>query len=145
MCSDHYPPENTSIRISGPFLATKYALFAAVATAANIATQYISLSVYSGAYSLYIAMFWGTLVGLAVKYVLDREYIFCCRVQTWTEDLTKFVLYSLMGFVTTSIFWGFEIGFNLLFNNDYAKYFGAVAGLTIGYTSKYHLDKRFVF
>jgi putative flippase GtrA len=126
-------------------LAAKYAFLSVIATAANIATQYLSLSVYSELYSLYMAIVLGTLVGLALKYVLDREYIFYYRANTRTDDLTKFVLYSLMGVLTTFIFWGFEIGFNQLFESDSAKYIGAIVGLCIGYTTKYHLDKRFVF
>jgi len=133
------------IKITGASLAAKYAFFAAVATVTNIVTQYLSLLVYSEIYSLYMAMVLGTLTGLALKYVLDREYIFYYRVKTRTDDLTKFVLYSLMGVITTFIFWGFEIGFTHLSESDYAKYIGAIVGLSIGYITKYHLDKRFVF
>jgi putative flippase GtrA len=126
-------------------LAAKYAFFAAVATVANVVTQYISLSLYSKVYSLYIAMAIGTFAGLVLKYVLDREYIFYYRVQDRKEDITTFVLYSCMGVFTTLIFWIFEIGFNAIFENASAKYIGAVVGLTFGYTTKYHLDKRYVF
>ncbi len=50
-----------------------------------------------------------------------------------------------MGVFTTFIFWGFEIGFDVIFENQNAKYAGALLGLGIGYIVKYFLDKKFVF
>jgi hypothetical protein len=35
--------------------------------------------------------------------------------------------------------------FDYLINHESAKYVGAVIGLTIGYVSKYFLDKKYVF
>ena len=126
-------------------LAAKYAFFAAVATGANLGAQYLSLAVYSREFSLYAAMALGTLAGLIVKYILDREYIFRYRAKSRMDDMGKFVLYSLMGVFTTFIFWGFELAFHAVFRFDEAKYVGALAGLAIGYFIKYQLDKRFVF
>ena len=41
---------------------------------------------------------------------------------------------------------GLDLAFNIPgFNNDNAKYLGAVIGLSIGYIVKYFLDKKFVF
>lgn len=126
-------------------IAIKYLLFAILASLVNIASQYASLIIYSGLYGLYMAMGWGTLAGLVVKYVLDKKYIFYCEVQSRREDAQKFIFYSLMGVITTLIFWGFELSFNALFHFEAAKYIGALLGLLIGYIIKYHLDKRFVF
>lgn len=42
-------------------------------------------------------------------------------------------------------FWVFEVAFDVLFDSEHAKYVGAVIGLTIGYTSKFYLDRKFVF
>jgi putative flippase GtrA len=61
------------------------------------------------------------------------------------EDSQKFILYSIMGVFTTLIFWGFEIGFDYIFDSEIAKYIGAIIGLSIGYITKYFLDKKFVF
>lgn len=126
-------------------IAIKYALLAILATAINIGAQYTSLNIYSGQYSLYAAMFWGTLAGLIVKYILDKKYIFQFKTKTIKEDSFKFVLYSLMGVLTTIIFWGFELAFNSLLSFESAKYFGAIIGLSIGYMTKYQLDKKYVF
>lgn len=49
-------------------LTIKHVLFAILATGINIGAQYTSLSIYSGQYSLYVAMFWGALTGLIVKF-----------------------------------------------------------------------------
>ncbi len=50
-----------------------------------------------------------------------------------------------MGALTTLIFLAFEFAFHYAFETRPMRYLGAVIGLAIGYTSKYHLDKRFVF
>ena len=50
-----------------------------------------------------------------------------------------------MGILTTIIFWVVEIGFDIIFKFDSAKYIGATIGLSIGYIAKYILDKNFVF
>lgn len=126
-------------------LVVKYSFFAAVATLINILFQYISLLIYSSTFGLYIAMFFGTLAGLTVKYILDKKYIFYHIPKDKKDDGKKFLLYSIMGVFTTIIFWGFELGFDAVFESETAKYIGAVLGLSIGYVVKYFLDKEFVF
>ena len=126
-------------------LVLKYSLFALIATIINLFTQFISLAIYSQDFSLYIAMFFGTLTGLIAKYILDKKYIFYYVVKDKKENSQKFILYSIMGVFTTLIFWGFEIGFDYIFDSEIAKYIGAIIGLSIGYITKYFLDKKFVF
>ncbi len=125
--------------------AIRYTLFAVIATLINLLAQYGSFAFYSGFLDLYVAMAVGTLAGLVAKYVLDKKFIFYHTCETKKEDARKFFLYSLMGVVTTLIFWGFEIAFDALFSGEGAKYAGAVIGLAIGYVVKYYLDKRYVF
>ena len=126
-------------------LVLKYSFFALIATIINLFTQFISLAIYSQNFSLYIAMFFGTITGLIAKYILDKKYIFYYVVKDKKEDSQKFILYSIMGVFTTLIFWGFEIGFDYIFDSEIAKYIGAIIGLSIGYITKYFLDKKFVF
>lgn len=126
-------------------LVLKYSFFALIATIINLFTQFISLAIYSQNFSLYIAMFFGTLTGLITKYILDKKYIFYYVVKDKKENSQKFILYSIMGVFTTLIFWGFEIGFDYIFDSEIAKYIGAIIGLSIGYITKYFLDKKFVF
>lgn len=90
-------------------------------------------------------MFFGTLAGLVLKYILDKKYIFFHETKGAKDNTKKFMLYSLMGVFTTFIFWGFEIGFDYAFESENAKYLGAIIGLAIGYVVKYTLDKKFVF
>ena len=126
-------------------IAIRYVLFAIISTIVNLAFQYFSFALHSGFLALYLAMFVGTLAGLILKYILDKKYIFFHTPKSKKDDGKKFMLYSLMGVFTTFIFWGFEIGFDYAFDNENAKYFGAVIGLSIGYIVKYFLDKKFVF
>ncbi len=126
-------------------LAIKYIWFAIVSTIVNLGFQYISFFIYNGFLSLYVAMFFGTLAGLVLKYILDKKFIFYHKPKDKKDDGKKFFLYSLMGVFTTFIFWGFEMGFHYIFENENSKYIGAVIGLVIGYVIKYNLDKKFVF
>jgi len=126
-------------------IVIKYILFSAISTILNLIFQYISFSIYIGLFDLYIAMFVGTLAGLISKYILDKKYIFYHTVNNKSDNVKTFMLYTLMGIFTTIIFWGTEIGFDIVFEHEYAKYIGAVIGLSFGYIVKYFLDKKYVF
>lgn len=122
-----------------------YILLALIATAANIASQDAVVRMYTGPFAITLSMLVGTGIGLVIKYVLDKRYIFMFRANDVAHDGRTFFLYSLMGVVTTAIFWSVEIGFDRMFGTDRMRYVGAVLGLGIGYVTKYYLDKRFVF
>ena len=124
-------------------LALLYAFFCAVAIVVNIGAQHLTVLLWPAAIALSIIV--GTGAGLVVKYLLDKRYIFRFTPQNARHDGTTFVLYTLMGIVTTVIFWAFEYGFWLASGTGRGRYLGGVIGLVIGYVSKYHLDKRFVF
>ena len=126
-------------------LALTYALLALIATVANIGAQDLVIRGYSGAFDVLLSMIVGTGVGLVVKYVLDKRFIFHFRAKNAAHDGQTFVLYTLMGLVTTVIFWGFEFGFHQAFQTKELRYLGGAIGLAIGYVAKYHLDKRYVF
>lgn len=126
-------------------LAITYAILALIATGANIGAQDIAIRVYTGAFAIFISFAFGTAVGLVVKYVLDKRYIFRFRARNAAHDGKTFLLYTLMGLATTVIFAGFEFGFNHIFATKEMRYLGGAIGLAIGYLAKYNLDKRFVF
>ena len=126
-------------------IAIKYTLFAIFSTAFNLLFQYLSFLVYTDIASLYVAMLAGTIAGLLCKYILDKKFIFYHKPKGKVDDAKKFIRYTIMGIFTTFIFWGTEIGFDLYFEEENAKYAGAIIGLSIGYIIKYFLDKRFVF
>lgn len=126
-------------------MAILYTVLAIIATITNIATQEISTRIYSAAFSTVISIAAGTGAGLVTKYILDKRYIFQFQARDTLHDSQTFALYTLMGIVTTIIFWGFELGFNHLFDSKEMRYLGGIIGLSIGYLIKYQLDKRFVF
>ena len=126
-------------------LVFRYSAFAVVATVMNLGTQRISLAAYDGAQSLLVAIFFGTAVGLVVKYVLDKYWIFADLRSGAATHGKQFGLYTLMGVATTAIFWGMEYSFWAIWQTDAMRELGAVIGLAIGYVTKYQLDKRFVF
>lgn len=136
-------PARIAMAPTGARLALLYAAFAALATGVNIGTQAVSLAVWSGVFALPVAMLLGTVTGLVTKYVLDKRWIFADRSTGLRAHGTRFTLYTLMGVGTTLIFWGTELAFAAA-DPDLA-FVGAAIGLTIGYVTKYHLDKRFVF
>jgi putative flippase GtrA len=87
----------------------------------------------------------GTLTGLLAKYILDRNYIFGTHSATVSQDARRFGLYTVMGIITTLVFWGTEWAFAELFTEPWVKYLGGAIGLTVGYLLKYQLDRRWVF
>ena len=126
-------------------LATLYTAFAIVATFFNILAQDIFSYIYSGPFYILVSIIIGTGVGLVIKYVLDKKYIFKYKTQNAQHDGKVFMLYTVMGIFTTIIFWGFEFGFHAIFETKEMRYVGGVIGLMICYICKYYLDKRFVF
>ncbi|WP_435311998.1 GtrA family protein [Primorskyibacter sedentarius] len=123
----------------------RYVAFAVIATLANLGAQRIVLSLGEGVAIFVAAVFWGTLVGLVVKYMLDKRWIFADHSTGLANHGRKFSLYTAMGIVTTAIFWGSETLFWLLWKTDLMRETGAVLGLGIGYFVKFRLDRRYVF
>jgi putative flippase GtrA len=133
-----------------PVLILRYALFAVIATVANLGTQRLimRLGAQVTAHTTLVfmaAVFLGTLVGLVIKYVLDKRWIFFDVGTGIKQHGQKFGLYTAMGLVTTTIFWGAESAFWFIWHTEAMRETGAVLGLAVGYVVKYWLDRRFVF
>jgi putative flippase GtrA len=126
-------------------LVLLYAAFALVATGVNLAVQRLVLTGGHSPPWFAAAVLAGTLAGLVVKYVLDKRWIFDDRSTGVRAHGQRFTLYTVMGLVTTAIFWGMETGFWLTWHTDAMREAGALIGLGIGYVVKYQLDRRFVF
>jgi putative flippase GtrA len=126
-------------------IAVKYAVFAAIATGINIAAQRGVAFFVTGRFSIFISLFFGTISGLVVKYLLDKRFIFYYRPVSLGDEAVKVFLYLLMSGFATAVFWAVEISFDALFEFAAARYVGAAVGLTLGYSLKYELDRRFVF
>ena len=125
--------------------AAAYISFAVIATIFNILTQDILSYLYNGRFDVFISIFIGTAIGLVIKFILDKRYIFKYHNSKLEKNSQVFVLYTVMGIITTAVFWGFEFGFHYLFATKEMRYLGAIIGLMIGYVCKYYLDKRYVF
>ena len=126
-------------------LILRYAAFAVVATFANLATQRLVLQFGDTGGYFAAAVSAGTIVGLVIKYVLDKRWMFYDLETGVKNHGRKFSLYTAMGLVTTAIFWGTETAFWLIWKTDMMRELGAILGLSVGYVVKYNLDRRFVF
>lgn len=126
-------------------LIFRYAAFAVVATIANLGVQRLVLTQGRDGTTFALAVGAGTLVGLIIKYALDKRWIFYDPGTGVKEHGQKFSLYTAMGIITTAIFWGIETAFWSIWQTDTMRELGAVIGLGIGYVVKYGLDRRFVF
>ncbi len=131
--------------IASKQLAFSYAIFAIIATVANIGAQDMVIHVYHGQFDILASMIVGTGAGIIVKYVLDKRYIFQFRPRNLVHGTWTFVLYTVMGLATTIVFWGFEFVSYHLFESNEMRYLGGVIGLAVGYPMKYQLDKFYVF
>lgn len=124
-------------------MAALYLGFAVMATASNLSAQAVIHGVWPPqGLAYWVALAFGTGVGLVVKYALDKRFIFFNQN---TDHIRQFSRYSLTGVATTAIFWGLQTGFYLIWDSRTALYLGGALGLGIGYFIKYQLDKRYVF
>ena len=126
-------------------LIMRYAAFAVLATIANLATQRLVLEFGDTGTYFVAAVGAGTIVGLVIKYALDKRWIFYDLETGVKNHRRKFSLYTAMGLITTAIFWGTETAFWLIWQTDMMRELGAILGLSLGYVVKYNLDRRFVF
>ena len=123
----------------------KYILFAIFATTANLLTQRIILSFSKTTFFFFIAISLGTLIGLIIKFFLDKTFIFLDKSKDFKKVGQKFSLYSSNGILSTIIFWGIESIFWIIWKTESMREIGAIVGLSIGYIMKYQLDKKYVF
>lgn len=137
--------ETSRPTLSPSALVLRYAGFAVLATLANLAAQRLVLALVAGQAGFVLAVITGTGVGLVLKYLLDKRWIFFDRSGGAATHARKFFLYTVMGIVTTLIFWGSETAAWLIWKTHPMREAGAVLGLTVGYLVKYRLDRRFVF
>jgi putative flippase GtrA len=126
-------------------LALRYAAFAVLAVLANLAAQRAVLAFGESAGHFVAAVALGTAVGLVVKYLLDRRWIFGERSAGLRATSRQFSRYTATGIATTAIFWATETAFWAIWQTHAMREVGAVLGLGIGYLLKYRLDRTWVF
>ena len=122
----------------------RYVLFAIVSTIVNLGTQELVVRAAPVA-PLAPSILAGTATGFAVKYVLDKRWIFNDGYTGARDEARKISLYGLFSVFTTLVFWGFEVAFWTIWETKTAKYAGAVLGLAIGYAIKFMLDRTYTF
>ena len=122
-----------------------YSVFAGIAIATNLTAQAYVMDFYIYSHAMLLSMLVGTGVGLITKYILDKRYIFIFKAENLAHDSKLFFLYSVMGILTTALFWIIEYGFHWIFATELMRYIGGAIGLILGYLIKYRLDKQFVF
>jgi putative flippase GtrA len=125
-------------------IAIRYLVFAVIATISNLLSQRLSLH-FLDDLGLIFAIGIGTIIGLIVKYLLDKRWIFGDLTTGIKAHGERFTLYAVMGVLTTVIFWSAEGIFWWVWKSDFMREVGAVLGLSIGYLVKYYLDRSFVF
>jgi putative flippase GtrA len=125
-------------------MVVRYVLFAILSTVANLLSQEVVFQT-APFMRLSLSILAGTAVGFAVKYVLDKYWIFYDAYTTHTDEIRKVALYGAFSVITTAIFWAVEVTFWTIWQTSFAKYTGAVIGLAIGYAAKFLLDRQFVF
>ncbi|MCA7085481.1 GtrA family protein [Cupriavidus sp. DB3] len=126
-------------------IAILYTVFAIVSIIANLGAQKLFLLGYDHRFAIPLSVLFGTAVGLLTKFVLDKTWIFRYQHRNLSHGVQNFALYSLMGVATTAVFWAFEFGAEALFRSEEARFVGGAIGLSIGYVTKYWLDKTYVF
>ncbi len=126
-------------------LILRYSAFAVLATLVNLGVQRAVLAFGETSLFFMAALGAGTLAGLVVKYILDKRWIFYDLATGARAHGEKFSRYTAMGLITTAIFWGTETAFWVIWQTDMMRELGAIIGLSIGYVTKYQLDRRYVF
>jgi putative flippase GtrA len=93
---------------------SKYAMCALIAIFFNILVRELSLRLYDRLYSIIISVLSGTVIGLIVKYLLDKKYIFKHYVNGLINNGKMLAFYISTGIITTLIFWTFEFSFEYI-------------------------------
>jgi hypothetical protein len=128
----------------GALTAALYVGFALLAVAGNLGAQWLVTRVL-GPYSMFlIELVAGTGVGVVIKFLLDRAFIFddSAKQRPVAKQAT---LYLMTSVATTILFWGGEGLCVLLLGKTDARFAVGAFVLSVGYLLKYQLDKRITF
>ncbi|HOJ65077.1 MAG TPA: GtrA family protein [Spirochaetota bacterium] len=134
-----------------------YCIFATISIILNVLIQIVMEFILKGInflnYNIYknitylsiIKILIATLICFNFKFIIDKNIIFNDKTRKIDKNMIKFLIYTSFSIITTITFWGTELLFKILFHTQLFEMIGAVIGLTIGYTFKFFLDKKFVF
>ncbi len=132
-----------------------YMTFAGIAIGINIGSQFLvkigvsphlpDVMIYRFNMGFIVQLLTGTILGFLFKFIIDKFYIFEDRNIEVKRTLRQLIIYMTFAVFTTLIFWGIEILFKISFVFKNSDLLGGFIGLFIGYTTKFILDRRFVF
>lgn len=122
-------------------------MFAGIAIGLNILFQYIvkiALRNHIKENIVFILqLVVGTGVGFVFKFLVDKFLIF--KEKSLERTLRQLAIYTIFALLTTAIFWCVELLFLIIFSFENRELIGGFLGLSIGYTVKFFLDKKWVF
>ena len=85
----------------------------------------------------------GIAVGYIVKFILDKFIVFEKRNTDFKQTSKEFIKYFLFALVTTAINLGIQLP--LVFFAGFPSILAYAISLSVGYTVKYLLDRKYVF
>ena len=96
-----------------------YIFFCIIATLSNLITQRLILYSSTYEFDIYSAVLFGTIIGLLIKYILDKYWIFNNYETSIKKNIDTFFRYTFFGILTTLIFWFFELSFWFLWKMNW--------------------------
>jgi putative flippase GtrA len=108
-------------------------------------TQLNAIRFYDLELGFILQLILGTATGFIFKFIVDKFVIFKNAYAGISQTAKQIIIYTLFAIITTAIFWGTEILFKIIFEFPNNELLGGLIGLSIGYTTKFFLDKKWVF
>lgn len=96
-------------------------------------------------YGLGLKVLCATIVAFLFKFLIDKRFIFQNKKDGITKNISQLLVYGFFAIFTTLIFWGTVFIFKLFLEKIIWEIVGSLIGLSVGYTLKFFLDKKFVF
>lgn len=125
-------------------IVAKYSFISFISILFNVIAQFIFTKLFYYNYNFLIEMFLGSISGVTVKIILDRTYIFYYMNEKSIGNILRFVVYSFFEIISILLFIILEVIFNFFIPIPFSRYLGVIIGLSIGYSIKYHFDKRYI-
>ena len=122
-----------------------YVVFAIIVTITNLSSQRLVLNFLTGNVGYFVALLTGTIVGVVLGYILDKNWIFKDPIMSLSKTGKQFFLYAMTGAIHTPIFWLTESVFWFVWKTSEMRELGAILGLILAYTVKYFILRRYIF
>ena len=85
----------------------------------------------------------GVAVGYIVKFILDKFIVFEKKSTDLKQTSKEFIKYFLFALITTAINLGIQL--SLIYLAGFPDFLGLAISLSVGYTIKFLLDRKYVF